>query len=154
MICQDCHLTPQRKNTHLGLNKSPIVILTNTTRPPPPSPCIALAAINIPIVTEVAAIKDPAKKMRLAMRGTGFRPHMSEILPHIGVDAATASRYEEPIQVYPAEVWKYSAIVGKAVVTTVYKRSDEKSKKCRTNTHNIEGSKEYGHLKYVSILKG
>lgn len=113
-------LSSKKKKTHLGLNRSPIVILTNTTNPPPPRPCIALAAISIPIVTEVAAIKDPAKNMKLAIRRTGLRPHMSEILPHIGVDAATARRYAEPIQVYPAEVWKYSAIVGKAVVTIVW----------------------------------
>jgi hypothetical protein len=60
---------------------------------------MARPAINIPILVEVAATMEPTKKTMLAMRRMGFRPKMSETLPHIGVDAAAESRYAEPIQV-------------------------------------------------------
>jgi hypothetical protein len=53
----------------------------------------------MPILTEVAAMIEPTKKTTLAMRRMGFRPKISETLPHIGVDAAAESRYAEPIQV-------------------------------------------------------
>ena len=46
-----------------------------------------------------AAINDPTKKIALANRRIGLRPQISLSLPHIGVDAAAARRYEDPIQV-------------------------------------------------------
>jgi len=53
---------------------------------------MALAAINMPMETERAAIKDPTKKMKFAMSSTGFLPKISDSFPQIGVDAATARR--------------------------------------------------------------
>jgi hypothetical protein len=73
----------------------------------------------MPMFIERPAIRDPMKKTMFAMRRIGLRPQMSEILPHIGVEAALASRYAEPIQVYPAEEWKCSDMVGRAVVMIV-----------------------------------
>lgn len=46
-----------------------------------------------------AAISDPTKKMALASKSIGLRPQMSLSLPQIGVAAAAAKRYEEPIHV-------------------------------------------------------
>jgi hypothetical protein len=51
------------------------------------------------MLTESAAIKDPTKNTKLAIKRIGFRPKMSEILPQIGVVAAAARRYAEPIHV-------------------------------------------------------
>lgn len=121
-----------RTQSYRGLNKSPIVMLTNTTKPPPPRPCIALAVINMPIVTDNAAIRDPTKNMKLAMSRTGFRPQISLSFPQIVVEAATARRYEEPIHVYPDAVWKCSAMVGSAVVTMVLRLVRE----CKVRVHS------------------
>lgn len=46
-----------------------------------------------------AAINDPTKKIALTNRSIGLRPQTSLILPQIGVAAAAARRYEDPIQV-------------------------------------------------------
>lgn len=98
-------------------------ILTRIIRPPPPIPCMALAAINIPILTLTAANRLPIKKTADVTSRIGLRPQMSENLPHDGTEAALASRYADPIQVYPAFEWKYSLIVGNAVVIIVVSRA-------------------------------
>lgn len=46
-----------------------------------------------------AANSDPTKKMALAKRSIGLRPQISLSLPQIGVAAAAARRYEDPIHV-------------------------------------------------------
>lgn len=74
-------------------------MLTRTTRPPPPMPCTALAAISIPMLVDRAATSEPMQKTALAISRMGLRPQMSDILPHIGVEAEFPSRYAEPIQV-------------------------------------------------------
>lgn len=95
-------------------------MLTRTTRPPPPMPCIALAAISIPMLVDRAATSEPMQKTALAISRIGLRPQTSDILPHIGVEAEFPRRYAEPIQVYPEAEWKCSAMVGTAVVMMVY----------------------------------
>ena len=77
---------------YLMLNKSLIQMLAKMIKPPPPIPCITLAAINILILTLKAAIKDPTKKMTLANSMMGLRPQISLSFPHDGVDAAAANR--------------------------------------------------------------
>ena len=79
------------------------------------------------MLTETAHIKLPMKKMPTAPNKIGFLPHMSLSLLHHEVDAACLSRKAEPIQVYPAVEWKYSAIVGRAVVTIVTSRAARKT---------------------------
>ena len=81
------------------LNKSLIQIFARIMIPPPPIPCMARATISIPIETLTAASKLPTKKMLAAHSKIGFRPQMSENLPHDGVLAAHASKYAEPIHV-------------------------------------------------------
>jgi hypothetical protein len=81
------------------LNKSLIHILTRIINPPPPIPCIALAAINIAMLTLTAASKLPMKNIAAAISNTGLRPQISENFPHDGVLAALASKYADPIQV-------------------------------------------------------
>jgi hypothetical protein len=105
------------------LNKSLIHILTKIIKPPPPIPCTALAAINIAILTLTAASKLPMKNIAAAISKTGLRPQISENFPQDGVLAALASKYADPIHVYPAFEWKYSLIVGKAVVMIVVSRA-------------------------------
>ncbi len=46
-----------------------------------------------------AAIRDPTKNITLANSIIGLRPQISLNFPHVGVDAAAASRYADPIQV-------------------------------------------------------
>jgi hypothetical protein len=41
---------------------------------------------------ERPAISEPMKKITLARRRMGLRPQMSEIFPHIGVEAELARR--------------------------------------------------------------
>jgi hypothetical protein len=77
------------------------------------------------ILTESAAINDPTRNTTFAIRRIGFRPKMSEILPQMGVVAAAARRYAEPIHVYPAALWKCSDIVGRAVVMMVYNKLEK-----------------------------
>lgn len=62
-------------------------------------PWIVLATMSIPIVTDSAAINDPTRNTTFAIKRIGFRPKISENLPHIGVEAAALRRYAEPIQV-------------------------------------------------------
>ena len=94
-------------------------ILTKRISPPLPTPCIALAVINIPIVIAEPANALPTKKIAAATSKIGLRPQISEIFPHEGTDAALPSRSAEPIHVYPALEPKCCAIVGRAVVTIV-----------------------------------
>jgi len=74
MSALSSHVAHPNLKTYLGLNKSPIVMLTSTTSPPPDIPWIALAAINIPILIESPAIRLPTKNPKFATRRTGFRP--------------------------------------------------------------------------------
>ena len=74
-------------------------MFTSTSKPPPPHPWIALAAISMAALTLTADSSEPTKKTRLAMSSMGLRPKMSDTLPQIGVDAAAPSKYAEPIQV-------------------------------------------------------
>jgi hypothetical protein len=109
------------------LKRSEMQILTKIIKPPPPIPWIALAAINMPMFMLTAANKLPIKKTAAAISSTGFLPQISLNLPHDGVLAALASRYAEPIQVYPAFEWKYSLIVGSAVVMIVVSSAARKT---------------------------
>lgn len=68
----------------------------------------------------------PAAKVAIAHRSIGLRPKMSDSLPQIGVDAALASKYDDPIQVYPAEEWNAEVIVGRAVVAMVKSKAARK----------------------------
>jgi hypothetical protein len=63
------------------------------------------------------------KNIAAAISKTGLRPQISENFPQDGVLAALASKYADPIHVYPAFEWKYSLIVGKAVVMIVVSRA-------------------------------
>ena len=88
---------------------------------------MARAVISIPILTLTAASRLPTKKTPEATRRMGLRPQISENFPHDGTDAAFASKYADPIQVYPAFEWKYSLIVGSAVVMIVVSRAARKT---------------------------
>ena len=81
------------------LKRSLIQILAKMIRPPPPIPWTTLPPISICMLMDSAAMRDPKKKMRLASRMIGLRPHMSLNFPQVGVDAAAASRYADPIHV-------------------------------------------------------
>lgn len=81
----------------------------------------------MPILTLTAAIKLPMKNIAAAINKIGLRPQMSENLPQIGVLAALARRYADPIQVYPALEWKCSEIVGRAVVIMETSRAARKT---------------------------
>lgn len=102
-------------------------MFTRIINPPPPIPWIALAVINIPMLTLTAASRLPTKNTPDAASKTGLRPQISENLPHDGTEAAFASKYADPIQVYPAFEWKYSLIVGRAVVIIVVSRAARKT---------------------------
>lgn len=62
-------------------------------------PWITLPPSNILMLLATAQTKLPIKNTIFATSSTGFRPHISLNLPHVGVDAAAARRYDEPIQV-------------------------------------------------------
>lgn len=96
-----------------------MTIFDRVRSPPPPRPWTARPAISISIEIEVALKVLPTKKMLMAMRSTGLRPHMSLTLPQIGVEAPSASIYAAPTQTYASVEWKWLEIVGKAVVTMV-----------------------------------
>ena len=81
------------------LNRSLMQIFAKMSSPPPPMPCIALAAMSIFMPVASAAMRDPTKKTVLASNRTGLRPQMSLNFPHTGVDAAAASKYADPIHV-------------------------------------------------------
>jgi len=74
-------------------------IWVKTINPPPPIPWMTRPAISILMFTLNAQMSDPTKKTTFAVRIVGFLPKMSLILPHVGVAAAAASRYADPIQV-------------------------------------------------------
>ncbi len=78
--------------THLILNKSLMQIFTKIINPPPPIPCITRPANNILMLLAIAQIKLPTRNTMLATSRTGLRPKMSLIFPHVGVDAAAASK--------------------------------------------------------------
>lgn len=67
------------------------------------------------------------KNTPAAINKIGFRPHISENFPQEGVLAALASKYAEPIQVYPAFEWKCSEMVGRAVVIIETSRAARKT---------------------------
>lgn len=94
-------------------------IFTRTNKPPPPIPWTTRADINMAMLYASPATKLPTRNTTFAISSTGLRPKMSDIFPHIGVDAAAPSKYPEPIQVYPAGDWKCSAMDGSAVVIIV-----------------------------------
>jgi hypothetical protein len=76
-----------------------------------------------------AQIKLPTRKMKFASRMIGFLPQISLILPHNGIQAAFASRYDEAIHEYPLSVaWKYAAMVGRAVEMMVYSAVSQRPK--------------------------
>ena len=81
------------------LKRSLMQIFAKMIRPPPPIPCMTLAAINILIFTLTAAKSDPTKNTRLAANRAGLRPKMSHSFPHTGVAAEDARRKLEPIHV-------------------------------------------------------
>ena len=73
-------------------------MFTNWIKPPAAVPCIARAAINIRMLTLVAAMTEPAANITTAPSRAGFRPQISESFAHIGAAAASASRNAPPIQ--------------------------------------------------------
>lgn len=81
------------------LKRSLMQMLAKIIRPPPPIPCIARPASSILIPVLSADIREPTRKTILATSSIGFRPQMSLNLPHVGVEAAAASKYAEPIHV-------------------------------------------------------
>lgn len=109
------------------LKRSVMQMFTRMMSPPPPTPWMARAAINMPMLTLVAASRLPTKNTLEATSRMGLRPQMSEILPQDGTLAALASRYADPIHVYPAFEWKYALMVGSAVVTMVVSRAARKT---------------------------
>jgi hypothetical protein len=111
-----------------------MIILSNTSRPPEARPWIALPAINMPIFLARPHMRLPMKKMPTAPIKAGFRPKMSLSLPQDAVEAACPRRKAEPIQVKPADEWKASAIVGKAVVTMVTSRAARKTDSCTSTS--------------------
>jgi hypothetical protein len=72
-------------------------------------------------LTLTAHIKDPPRKMTLAMSMMFFLPNTSESLPQKGTLAALARRYAEPVHAYSESgMWKDSDMVGRAVgISTV-----------------------------------
>ena len=108
--------------------RSEMTMLTKMIKPPPPTPWRTRDPINMPMLTETAHSRDPMRKTTLASRMTGLRPQMSLSFPHRGTDAAFASRYAEPTQVYSEVVAvRFPAMAGKAVVTMVMSRAAKKS---------------------------
>ena len=81
------------------LNKSLIQILAKMIRPPPPVPCMTRPASSIWTLILRAAIREPTKNIALATNIIGLRPQISLIFPHVGVAAAAAKRYADPIHV-------------------------------------------------------
>jgi hypothetical protein len=70
-----------------------------------------------------ADIKLPMKKAMLAVINNGLRPNMSLTFPHDGMNAAVASKYEEPVHAYPEpEIPRLTLMDGRAVNTIVCKR--------------------------------
>ena len=109
--------------------------------PPPPTPCIALAAINIPILTAAPHSALPTKNIIAAPSRIGFRPQISLNFPQLGVATATANKYDDPIHVYPELELKCCAIVGRAVVmmlmSNVAKNTDAHNEDIITNVWNV-----------------
>lgn len=97
-------------------------IFTRLTNPPPPIPWIARAEISIPMLEDVAAMRDPAKNTTFAASKIGFRPKISDTFAQIGAADAEPSIYAEPIHVYPFVELKWLEIVGRAVAMMVCKQ--------------------------------
>lgn len=125
------HVMPTRPKyfaRSLMEKRSEMTMLTKMIKPPPPTPWRTRDAINMRILTETAHSRDPMRKTTLASRMTGLRPQISLSLPHRGTDAAFASRYAEPTQVYSEVVAaRLPAMAGKAVVTIVISRAARNS---------------------------
>jgi len=67
--------------------------------PPAAAPCTLLPTKNTPSPRAEAHTTLPTAKITITHSKTGLRPKISESEPQMGVDAAPASRYDEPIQV-------------------------------------------------------
>lgn len=74
-------------------------ILANMIKPPPPIPCMTRPPNNIWILILNADMRDPTKNKALAVNMMGLRPQISLSFPHVGVAAAAARRYADPIHV-------------------------------------------------------
>ena len=96
--CQSCPSTYDHR-THLKLNRSLMHTCTKRINPPPAAPWNALPAISATIVFAVAHTTELAKKIAIAARIIGFRPHISDSFAQMGPDEALASRYAAPIHV-------------------------------------------------------
>jgi hypothetical protein len=84
--------------------------------PPPPSPCADRPLTNMDALVLTAHNMLPTTKTEFASRIIGLRPKISLSLPHIGILAAFASRYAEPVHAYSESgTWKSRDIDGKAV---------------------------------------
>lgn len=79
------------------LNMSETLMFARTMIPPPPIPWIARPAMIMGMFFAKAQTKLPIRNKKLASKMTGFRPQISLILPHSGIQAALASRYDEAI---------------------------------------------------------
>jgi hypothetical protein len=71
-------------------NRSEMVMLTSTIKPPPPIPWMTRAAISMFMFTDTPASKEPTKKMAFVTSSMGFLPKMSDTLPQMGVAAEFA----------------------------------------------------------------
>ena len=74
------------------LKRSEMVMIDNSTRPPPATPCNALPAMSIGILVLSAASILAAANNLTAVRSTSLRPQISLHFAHIGPVAALASR--------------------------------------------------------------
>lgn len=81
----------------------------------------------MPMFLLSAQIRDPTQNTPTVINKIGLRPQISEILPHMGAVAAFASRYADPIHVYPVVLLNSWEIVGMATVTMVTSSAARKS---------------------------
>lgn len=102
--------------------------------PPPPIPWTARPAIIVAMSCAKAQIRLPTRKTTFAKTMIDFLPQISLILPHRGIQAAFASRYDDAIHEKPlSEAPNCAAIVGRAVEIIVYKRSTLVKPETRVN---------------------
>lgn len=83
---------PRYTPLFLTENMSLIQMLTKMRVPPPPMPCTARPTRSIGMFTLAPQRSEPIQKIPTAVNSTGFRPKMSDILPHDGAAAALANR--------------------------------------------------------------
>lgn len=114
------------KPTNLMLNKSLIHILTSTIRLPAAVPWPALPPTSRATLLEVSHTAEPMKKVAMAPSSTGFLPQISDSFADTGAAAALASKYADPIQIYPAAECRSLAIVGIPVVAIEKPRASRK----------------------------